>query len=507
MQGNQSPQLSDYARAIRRRARVVVLLTVAVTATAVALSLSSTRQYDASAQLLFKPEEQVGRLLNPGAGETQDPERVLNTGVELVRLDAIADAVRRRVNLDMTNEKLLEKLNTDSNSDSDIVTLTVRDPDPAKAAAIANAFATEYVEYRQRSARATLERAAEVAESEYQALAPEDQASVEGQQLRSRRRQLRIDAALQTGGVEVVRRATEPVRPSRPRPKLSAALGLFLGLGLGLLAALVLEFTDRRLRREEDVEELFELPILASIPPPPRRGADDHGQREAYGLLAASLRFALPGSDTNVVMISSPGPSEGKTSVTLGLARALARIGMRVIAIEADLRRPTFSKVAPLAPSAGLTGLLTQPGPIAPELTWLDATTMEPVTPENLSDGLAFAVLPAGGIPPHPQRLLARGSMRSLVEQASSLADIVLIDTPPIGTVNDAITLAGFVDSAVIIARLDQTTKDASRRALRGLRNLDLALAGIVVTNAPELRDDTYYAADAEPAPPEVVER
>ena len=510
MQGSQGPQLSDYLRAVRRRWAIVLVLTIAVTGTAIALSLSATEQYDASAKLLFKPEDQIGRLLDPGGAEAVDPERVLNTGVELVRLDAIATAVRRRLRLDITNEKLLEKLKTDSSSDSDIVTLTVRDPDARRAAQIANAFADEYVAYRQRSARATLERAAEVAETEYQSLTPEDQATAEGEELRSRRRQLRITAALQTGGVDVVRRATPPADPSRPRPKLSAALGLFVGLGLGLLAALVLEFTDRRLRREEDIEDLFELPILASIPPPSRRGGDDHAQRESYGLLAASVRFALPESDSNVVMITSPGPSEGKTSVTMGLARGLTRIGLRVIVIEADLRRPTFTQVAPLGQSAGLTGLLTTPGPLAPELTWLDASTMEPVTVENLKDGLAFAVLQAGGIPPHPQRLLARGAMRSIAEQARSLADIVLFDTPPIGTVNDAITLASVVDSALIVARLDQTTKDASHRALRGLRNLNITLAGLVVTNAAEIRDDIYYHAhpEQEVSPRrEVVER
>ncbi len=506
-----SPQLADYLRAIRRRWRIVILLALVVTGTALGLSMSATRQYDASAQLLFKPEDQVDRLLDPGGAESEDPERVLNTGVELIRLDAIADRVRRRVGLDTTNEKLLEKLEIDFNSDSDIVTLTVRDPDAALAADIVNAFALEYTAYRQGAARATLEKAAEVAESEYQSLSPEDQVSAEGEALRARRRQLRITAALQTGGVEVVRRATVPTDPSRPRPKLSGALGLVLGLGLGLIAALTLEFTDRRLRREEDVEDLFELPILASIPPPPRRGGDHHVEREAYGLLAASVRYALPNTKSNVLMVTSPGASDGKTSVTLGLARALTRLGLRVIAIEADLRRPRFAQHAPLGESAGLTGLLMEPGPIALQLVWLDATSLHPVTEENLRDGLAFAVLPAGDIPPHPQRLLSRSTMRALIEQARSLADVVLIDTPPIGTVNDAITLARIVDSALIVAKLDQTTKDASHRALRALRGLNASLVGIVITNAPDVRqDDYYYRAEPEatvPLPDEAARR
>ncbi|HVL96436.1 MAG TPA: Wzz/FepE/Etk N-terminal domain-containing protein [Solirubrobacteraceae bacterium] len=492
-------QLTDYLRAIRRRWPVVLALTLVVTAAAVTTSLLATPQYDATAQLLLR-SGQVESLLEPGGAQSSDRERSMNTDVELIKLDAIAEAVRRRLEVPASPGSLLEQLETETRATSDIVTLRVRDPDPARAAAVVNAFAQEYVAYRQRSARAALLEAAEVAETEYQSLTPEDQASPEGQQLRARSRQFRITAALQTGGVEIIRRAKEPTSPSRPRPRLSAALGLLLGLALGIALALILEFTDRRIRTEEDVEEIFDLPILASIPPPPRRSVDDHVQREAFGLLAANLRLSGRSGEPAVLMITSPGPGDGKTSVTFGVARAFARLGLRVIAIEADLRRPTFAERAPVSASAGVTALIGEPAPIARELVWLDASTLLPVTPENLKEGLAFAVLPAGRIPPHPQRVLARPEMAAIVEQARSLADVVLIDTPPIGTVNDAITLARLVDTAVVVAQLGQTTKDAARRALRGLRGLDVGLAGTVVTNASEALQYGYYGHDTPPA-------
>lgn len=499
MNETRSVQLTDYLAAIRRRLRVVLLITFLVTGSAVGASLLSTKQYDGKAQVLFRDDGE-GDLINPGGSGADDPERELNTQVELIKLDVIAEAVRDELGIDASTADLLEKIETETSSTSDIVTIVARDTEPRAAAALANAFADEYVEFRRVSARENLLEAAEVAENEYQSLSPEDQASREGQALRARGRQLKITASLQTGGVKVIRRAKPPSSPAAPRPRLSGALGLFLGLLLGAALALILEFTDRRFRREDDVEELFDLPILASIPPEPRRG-DNHMQREAFGLLAANLRVGSFDTDSNVVMITSPSPGEGKTSVTLGLACALARLGVRVIAIEADLRRPTFGHKTVLPQSPGVTGLVSRPGPIASALLWLDAADLRPVKQDNLKEGLAFAVLPAGEIPPHPQRLLARPAIGSMIEQARSLADVVLIDTPPIGTVNDAVTLSRHVDSVLVVARLNRTTKDAARRALRGLRGLNVRVAGVVVTDAQGTEQYHYYAPDEALAP------
>ena len=493
----QTNQLVDYLRAIRRRWKIVAAATLLVMATALVLSLLSEKQYDATADLLFGRQAQVDGLLGETSTYEAEPGRRLNTDVELIKLDSVAAAVRERLGLDTSVDALLRKVSTETNDRSDLVKLVVRDTDPQRAAAIANGFADEYVDFRRRSARRNLDQAAELAQSRYDALSEADRASAQGEQLLARRRALEIDAALQTGGVEVVRRARAPEDPSRPRPKLSAATGLLLGLLLGIILALLLEFADRRLKDEQTVEEEFDLPLLAAIPPPPRRGGDDHIQREAYGMLAANVRLAR-GGEPQVVMTTSPSPEEGKTSVTLGVARALARLGLRVIVLEADLRRPSMMRHATLGPSRGLSGLLAGGGGsiLAEELVWLDATSMRPVTLENVGDGMSFAVLPAGPVPSHAARLLARPEMGDIVETARSLADVVLIDTPPIGTVNDAVTLARFVDKVIVVARLNRTTKDAARRALRVLRNLDVELTGVAVTDAPLDGQYAYYGPD-----------
>lgn len=491
----QTNQLVDYLRAIRRRWVAVAAVILVVTGIAIALSLVAEKQYDATADLLFGRQAQVDGLLGDTPTYEAEPGRRLNTDVELIKLDSVAAAVRDRLRLDTSVEALLRKVTTEINDRSDLVKLVVRDTDPDRAAEIANAFAAEYVDFRRRSARRNLDQAAELAQSRYDALSPEDRASAQGEQLLARRRALEIDAALQTGGVEVVRQARAPDDPARPRPKLSAATGLLLGLLLGVILALVLEFADRRLKDEQSVEEAFDLPLLAAIPPPPRRGGDDHIQREAYGMLAANVRLAR-GGEPQVVMTTSPSPEEGKTSVTLGVARALARLGLRVIVLEADLRRPSMQRHAELPTTRGLSGLLAAGGSLTEDLVWLDATSMRPVTLDNVSDGLSFALVPAGPVPSHAARLLARPEMGEIVETARSLADVVLIDTPPIGTVNDAVTMARYVDKVIVVARLNRTTKDAARRALRVLHNLDVLLSGVVVTDAPLDGQYAYYGPD-----------
>ena len=193
-------------------------------------------------------------------------------------------------------------------------------------------------------------------------------------------------------------------------------------------------------------------------------------------------------------MVTSPGPAEGKTSVTLGLASALSRLGLRVVAIEADLRRPAFARYALLPPSAGLTGVLRGDTVLASELIKLDTASWQPVSGEAGNGRPTISVLPAGEVlPSAPQRMLTGPRMESLLNVARSLADVVLVDTPPVGTVNDAAGLFPMADAVAVVARLGRTNKDAARRALRVISNPQLEVAGVVITDAGKSAQYGYY--------------
>jgi capsular exopolysaccharide synthesis family protein len=242
--------------------------------------------------------------------------------------------------------------------------------------------------------------------------------------------------------------------------------------------------------------------VLAAIPRPVRRGArfDDTMQREAYGLLASNLRLATLERETVTVMVTSPGPAEGKTSVTIGLARAYAQLGFSVVVIEADLRRPTFSRYADVSSSAGLTGVLAGES-LTRELVWIDAFTMDH-TDAAAADGM-IGLLPAGELRGMPQRILADPALSRVIDSAQALAKVVLVDTAPLGTVNDATMLAELVDGIALVARLNATTKDAARRARRTLDRLGTEVLGLVITDAGNDARRSYYSAvTSSPAPP-----
>jgi polysaccharide biosynthesis transport protein len=505
MNRNDTPQLLEYLRAVKSRWLLIAVLAVLAVAASLAVSLTSPKQYDARVDILLREQEPANTLLDPGAtSSSSDAERELKTNVELIKVASTAQTVRRRVGLTLSIDDLLEKVRTETTADSNVVGLTVRDRDPQLAARIANEFATAYADFRLTSARKRYTDAANLAERQLAELSPEDRASTQGRELQTRQRELEIAGALQTGGVEIVRPADVPKSAARPRPILSAVLSLLLGLVFGVCIALGLELFDRRLKDESAVESFFELPILGAIPRPPRRGGlDDHAQREAYGLLAANLRLSSGShrlgngrrersESGQVLMITSPGPGEGKTTVSFGVARACARLGLSVVLIEADLRRPAFNRFADVDESRGITAVLEGVGDLERELIWLDPETLLPSLGEGPPEG-GLAILPCVLPPANPQMLLSRSSMRDLVESARGIADVVLIDTAPVGTVNDPVTMARLVSGVVLVAKLNQTTKDAGRRALRVLRNVEIRLAGVVVTDAEETEQYSYY--------------
>lgn len=489
--------LGAYLKAIRRRMPLILLLTGVVTAVAVLLSLAQTKQYEATSRVVLSQSDPINNIIQSAQPINYDPEAARNTLVSLIKLEPVAERVKTAEGLDYSTSELLDKVETEVESNSDIVLVKALDPDPQTAADIATGFAEQYQLYRQDTVRAQLEDAADVTRANIGRLSPEEEASEQGRDLRAQLRQLEILAAAQRGGVEVAETADVPTDPAKPKPLLNGILAFILGFAFAVAIAVAIEFIDRRLKDEEDVENAFGMPILATIPRPARRSqtivpGEDRGQFEGYSALATNLRFFELGPELESIMITSPGPSEGKTSVTLGTARALAALDLRVIAIEADLRRPTFSRYG-IGRGAGLSTVLAGVSDVDSSLIEVDASSLTRVDGTPPARARTFHVLPAGPVPPNPQALLARPMMTHVIEDARAMADVVLVDVPPLGTVNDPVTLANLVDGVVLVAHIGRTTRDASRRTLRLLSNVDARLLGVVVTGAAP--GEGYYGA------------
>jgi non-specific protein-tyrosine kinase len=276
-----------------------------------------------------------------------------------------------------------------------------------------------------------------------------------------------------------------------PRPKQDIAIATALGVVLALLAGFLVEHFDRRLRNRESVEQHFGIPVIGQIPFE-REGRDKRRSTvsrefgagaEAFRAVRANLQYLGVQRTLRTVLVTSAAPQQGKTTVTAGLATAIARSGATTIAVEGDLRQPRLHEPFGLPRSTlGLTSVLV--GAAALE----DVVVNVPL-PTTRQDGrrqaatATVALLPSGPLPPNPSELLSSGQMRDVLELLGSSYDYVLIDSPPLLAVADALELARAVDGVVLTARRNRSTTDEAREVRALVERLSIHLVGVVFTD------------------------
>ncbi len=271
--------------------------------------------------------------------------------------------------------------------------------------------------------------------------------------------------------------AALPGAPSSPNVKLSVALGILVGLALGVGYALVRAALDRRLRKPEDVEREFDVPVVGALPyddDVAKAGAVATGHfamKEAIRQVRTNLQFMDVDNPPRVIVVTSSLPSEGKSTAVIRLAEAIAESGRDVILIDADLRRPSIATNLGLVEGAGLTDVLAG-----------RATAAEVLQPYGNTDHLE--VLAAGTIPPNPSELLASDAMRKMLYSFPDDA-IVLVDTPPLLPVTDAAVLTARTDGALVLVRSGKTTIDVLDRAFQNLDRVKGRPLGVIVTAVP----------------------
>jgi polysaccharide biosynthesis transport protein len=300
--------------------------------------------------------------------------------------------------------------------------------------------------------------------------------------------------------VDVARVPTSPVEPNIPR---NLAFALMLGLTSGVGLAFLLEGLDNTVRTTEQAQMISGLPPLGMIPMGSRTAREGSSSKrlviatskeavelitqvrpqsqmaESYRALRTSLLLSNLGAPPKVIMVTSALPQEGKTTTSINCAVVLAQKGVRVLLIDADLRRPSIHKTLGLGPRSGLSNVLTG------SATLEQAITRAPVLP-NLS------VLPAGTPPPNPAELLASTNMRDVLVELREQYDHIVIDTPPTLSVTDAVVLSPRADAVVLVIRSGQTTKQALRRSRDVLTQVNAKVSGVLL-NAVDLTSPDYY--------------
>ena len=261
--------------------------------------------------------------------------------------------------------------------------------------------------------------------------------------------------------------------------------GLVVGLVLGYLVAVLRLMLDQRVRTLTDVETITGAGTLGVLPKTPmlsgdaRRDADPHSHAgEALRQLRTNLRFVNVDSPPRAIVVTSPNPGEGKSTVAATLARALADGGTDVVLIDADLRRPTVSDVYDIDGSIGLSQVL------AGDVELTDAI-------RTVGDS-RLQVLPAGRVPPNPSELVGSERMRTLIETLSP-THMVIIDAPPLLPVTDAGLLARAVDGVLLVCVVGKTSKEHLQASVTMLERINARLLGSVINRAPAKGIGTTY--------------
>lgn len=498
---------------LRRRILVVVGCVVLVAGAALALSLLQTKEYSATASLLFRDPGFDQRLFGSQTFSTQDPAREAATNLNLVSLDAVADLTADKLDLsDLDGDDVSEMVSVETRGASDVISVTATNPDPESAAAIANAFAQSYVQFRRDADRKKISDAIDLVEREYRSLNSSSKRSDEGETLQKQVGRLQALGALQTGNAEIVQTAEPPESPSIPKTGQNLTIGIFLGLLLGIAMALLMERFDRRLREPSDLEDVFQLPLLASIPESSALlfGADPtvatrelpQVEAEAFQMLRARLRYFNVDREVKVVLATSAAPDDGKSTTSWNLAAIAAETGSSAILVEADFRRPTAARRHQLAPAPGLAELLTHQASIDSVIQHL------PVGAGILGGGIGanLDVITSGSPPPSPADLLGSEEMKLLLRTLAERYDMVIVDAPPILVIADPIPLTGMVDGVIVVARLNKTTTDQAESLRQQLENLGAPVLGVVanrVRGGSGYGYGYYYSGNVEPpAPP-----
>jgi len=316
-------------------------------------------------------------------------------------------------------------------------------------------------------------------------------------------KQAGVTAGLRSSNFRIVDAARPPAGPVEPNIPRNLAFALILGITSGLGLAFLLESMDNTIRTTEQAQIISSLPSLGMIPLGSKSGSNGNGAKrlvltsskeavelvtqvrpqsqmaESYRALRTSLLLSSLGAPPKVIMVTSARPQEGKTTTAINSAIVLAQKGVRVLLVDADLRRPSVHKTLGMGPRSGLSNVLTG------SATLEQTITTSPVLPN-------LFVLPAGSPPPNPAELLASPNMKDVLNELREQFDHVVIDTPPTLSVTDAVVLSPRVDAIILVIRSGQTTKQALRRARDILMQVNAHVTGVLL-NAVDLKSPDYY--------------
>lgn len=489
-----SASLGPYVRAIRSHALLFTLVTLAALGTAALLLSARSPTYEATAELLVTPLPQADRTFLGIAllRDSVDPTRTMQTAAAVISSPVAAARTARELGGDATRRSVENAVVVEPVGESNIVGITAQAESAGGAAELANRYAANALQVtsevlREQVVSAIAQSRAALQRKSPVPLSPEDT---------TRLSELRAVRDRGDPTLSLSQAAQPPPAPTDAPAWLVLVLALVAGVTLAAIVAVLTERLDRRVR---DVDELFALAPIAVLArvPAVRRGKRDWpalevppAVRESFRTLQIQIdqRRSDRGQASCTIVVTSPSRGDGKTTTTICLALALVAAGHDVVLLDCDLRRPDIGSRLRLDASGGLEALLSSGTTLADTLLSLDRVQTLRVLP---------AVGGAGDIA--NMHLLSRRAAEILAE-AGSLADYVIVDTPPLGIVGDALALAPYADELLLVGRTHHSDRRTVESTVALLQRANTPPTGWVVIADSVRRRDTYSYAGSDTA-------
>lgn len=444
-------ELRDYLRILRAHWLGILLLTILGVAAAWGWSATQARVYTATTSAIVNAAADSGDAGTRLVGN-QLAQSVVKSYIDIGSWRSVAEYVIADLDLDTTPEALVGRVDVTNPLDTVVLRVSADGPTPEEARDLAESWVRGMIN--------EIEKLEGPASEAAVAVIPGDSARLPG-------------------------------APSSPNTRLNLLLGGLIGLALGIGYAVLRYVLDQRVRNPRDIERETGVSVIGTLPASKElsserkvltfSGRNDSATpiAEATRELRTNLRFIDIDNPPRAIVVTSPIPGDGKSTIAANLAVSIAAAGEPVVLIDADLRRPMIASLFGLPEGAGLTDVLTDRAELA------DVAQVLPLR-ENL------VVIAAGRTPPNPSEVLGSQKMRDLIAGLTKHA-LVIIDSPPLLPVTDAAVLATNADGAVVVVSAGKTTYDMLHKALGNLEKAHARSLGVVLNKVPRTGADAAY--------------